>query len=75
MFFTQSHIEAQIEAVQKAGFNMHVHADGDGSVRTVLDAFEAVQKRLGPQGAATRSATSRSATRTTCRASSSSASW
>ena len=50
MFFTQEHIEAQIEAVQKAGFDMHVHADGDGSVRTVLDAFEAVQKRLGSQG-------------------------
>jgi predicted amidohydrolase YtcJ len=50
MFFTQAHIEAQIKAVQKAGFDMHVHADGDGSVRTVLDAFEAVQKRLGLQG-------------------------
>jgi predicted amidohydrolase YtcJ len=50
MFFTQSEIEAQIEAVQKAGFDMHIHADGDGSVRTVLDAYESVQKRLGLQG-------------------------
>ena len=50
MFFTQEEIEAQIEAVQKAGFDMHIHADGDGSVRTVLDAFESVQKRLGQQG-------------------------
>lgn len=50
MFFTLEHIEAQIEAVQKAGFDIHIHADGDGSVRTVLDAFEGVQKRLGQQG-------------------------
>lgn len=50
MFFTQEHIEAQIEAAQKAGFDMHIHADGDGSVRTVLDAYENVQKRLGSQG-------------------------
>lgn len=47
MFFTQKEIEAQIEATQKAGFDMHIHADGDGSVRTVLDAYEAVQKRIG----------------------------
>ncbi len=50
MFFTQKEIEAQIEATQKAGFDMHIHADGDGSVRTVLDAYENVQKRLGQQG-------------------------
>lgn len=50
MLFTQEHVEAQIAAVQKAGFDMHIHADGDGSVRTVLDAFENVQKRLGRQG-------------------------
>ncbi|GLI93837.1 hypothetical protein LMG27198_28290 [Methylocystis echinoides] len=50
MFFTPEHIEAQIEAVQKAGFDMHVHVDGDASTRIVLNAFENVQKRLGPQG-------------------------
>jgi predicted amidohydrolase YtcJ len=47
MFFTQQQIEAQIEAAEKSGFDMHIHADGDGSVRTVLNAFEAVQKRGG----------------------------
>lgn len=45
-----SHIKAQIEATQRAGFDMHIHADGDGSVRAVLDAIEDVQTRLGPQG-------------------------
>jgi predicted amidohydrolase YtcJ len=50
MFFTQKHIEAQIEATEKAGFDMHIHADGDGSVHTVLDAFAAVQKRGGLKG-------------------------
>lgn len=50
MFFTPEQIEAQIEAVQKAGFDMHIHVDGDASTRIVLNAFENVQKRLGPQG-------------------------
>lgn len=45
-----SHIKAQIEATQGAGFDMHIHADGDGSVRAVLDALEEVQAQLGPQG-------------------------
>ncbi|WP_170153065.1 amidohydrolase [Roseiarcus fermentans] len=45
-----SHIKAQIEATHRAGFDMHIHADGDGSVRIVLDALEEVQRRLGPQG-------------------------
>ena len=45
-----SHIKAQIEATQRAGFDMHIHADGDGSVRAVLDAIEDVQARLGQQG-------------------------
>lgn len=45
-----SHIAAQIEATQRAGFDMHIHADGDGSVRAVLDALEGVQSRLGRQG-------------------------
>ena len=50
MFFTGAHVEAQIEAVQRAGFDMHIHVDGDGSTRTVLDAMERVQARLGRQG-------------------------
>lgn len=45
-----SHIKAQIEATHRAGFDMHIHADGDGSVRAVLDALEDVQARLGRQG-------------------------
>ena len=47
MSFTAEHIEAQIEATQRAGFDMHIHTDGDGSVRVVLDAIERVQSRLG----------------------------
>lgn len=47
MTFPPEAIEAQIEAVQRAGFDMHIHVDADGSARTVLDAFERVQSRLG----------------------------
>jgi len=49
MFFTPQQLEAQIEAAQKAGFDMHIHADGDGSIRILLNALENVQKRLGKQ--------------------------
>jgi predicted amidohydrolase YtcJ len=47
MSFSPEHIEAQIEATQRAGFDMHIHNDGDGSVRVILDAIERVQERLG----------------------------
>lgn len=47
MSFSPEHIEAQIEATQRAGFDMHIHNDGDGSLRVVLDAIERVQQRLG----------------------------
>lgn len=50
MLMSPEHIEAQIEAVQKAGFDMHVHVDADGGVRIVLDAFESVLKKLGSHG-------------------------
>lgn len=47
MTFPPEHIEAQIEAVQAAGFDMHIHIDADGSARVVLDAYEQVRRRLG----------------------------
>ncbi len=50
MTFPPERIEAQIEAVQRAGFDMHVHIDADGSARVVLDAFESVWRRRGPEG-------------------------
>lgn len=50
MFFTPQEVEAQIEAAHKAGLDVHVHADGDATVRIILDALENVQKRLGTQG-------------------------
>ncbi|MCB0931800.1 MAG: amidohydrolase [Mycobacterium sp.] len=50
MTFTPSHIEAQIAAVQAAGLDMHIHVDADGSVRVVLDAYEAVLRRRGREG-------------------------
>ena len=45
--FTGEHIAAQTRAVQEAGFDIHIHVDADGSVRTVLDAFEKVQAQIG----------------------------
>ncbi|MGV0993615.1 MAG: amidohydrolase [Mycobacterium sp.] len=50
MTFPAEAIEAQIEAVQAAGFDMHIHIDGDGSARTVLDAYQKVQGRRGHEG-------------------------
>lgn len=50
MTFPAEAIAAQIEAVQRAGFDMHIHVDADGSARTVLDAFESVFDRLGNEG-------------------------
>lgn len=47
MTFPPEHIEAQIEAAQTAGFDMHIHVDADGSTRVVLDAYERVLRRLG----------------------------
>ena len=50
MTFPPEKIEAQIEAVQAAGFDMHIHVDADGSVRVVLDALESVLRRRGSEG-------------------------
>lgn len=47
MTFTAEHIERQVELAQVAGFDMHIHNDGDGSVRVILDAIERVQSRIG----------------------------
>ena len=50
MTFPAEHIEAQIEAVAAAGFDMHIHVDADGSARVVLDAYERVLRRRGREG-------------------------
>ena len=50
MTFPPEHIEAQIEATQAAGFDMHIHVDADGSTRVVLDAYERVVRRRGREG-------------------------
>ncbi len=42
MTFPPEAIAAQIDAIDAAGFDMHIHVDADGSVRTVLDAYAAV---------------------------------
>lgn len=47
MTFPPEQIEAQIAAVHCAGLDMHIHIDGDGSARVVLDAYEAVLRRHG----------------------------
>jgi predicted amidohydrolase YtcJ len=41
------HTERMIEAAHLAGFPTHIHVDADGSVRTVLDAYERVFARHG----------------------------
>ena len=51
MTFGPEAIEAQIEATERAGFDIHIHNDGDGSVRVILDAIERVRSRLGPSDA------------------------
>ena len=50
MTFPPDHIEALIDAVQAAGFDMHIHVDADGSARVVLDAYENVLRRRGRDG-------------------------
>jgi predicted amidohydrolase YtcJ len=50
MTFTQAEIIAQAREVQKAGFDMHIHVDADGSARTVLNSLEEVQRQLGQGG-------------------------
>ncbi len=47
MTFPPEAILAQLEAAHVAGIDMHIHVDADGSVRTVLDAIEAVQRWHG----------------------------
>ena len=47
MTFPAESIEAQIDAVHNAGFDMHIHIDGDGSARVVLDAYSRVLGRCG----------------------------
>ena len=47
MTFSAEHIAAQVRAVQEAGFDMHIHIDGDGSARVVLDAIAQVQAEIG----------------------------
>jgi predicted amidohydrolase YtcJ len=39
-----------IEMAQLAGFDTHIHVEGDGSVRRSLDAIEKVQKKHGING-------------------------
>lgn len=47
MTFKPEEIVAQIEAAHRAGFDMHIHVEADGSARVVLDSIEKVQKKLG----------------------------
>lgn len=50
MTFPAENIQSQFEAVQAAGLDMHIHIDGDGSTRVVLDAYEAALRRPGAEG-------------------------
>ena len=42
-----AHTERLIETAHLAGFPVHIHIDGDGSARDVLDAFERIFARHG----------------------------
>lgn len=44
--WTESVLENWIEKAYLAGFDVQIHAMGDGSVRRSLDAFEAVEKKM-----------------------------
>lgn len=45
MTFTPEAIDATIAAVEEAGFDMHIHAEGDATIRTLLDCFERAKAR------------------------------
>jgi predicted amidohydrolase YtcJ len=45
--YTSEKLTSLITALDRAGFQVHVHAIGDGAVRMALDAFEAAQKSNG----------------------------
>ena len=45
--FTPEKLTRLITALDRANFQVHVHAIGDGAVRMALDAFEAAQKANG----------------------------
>ena len=40
MTFSEDAIVEQLVQIDRAGFDMHIHVDGDGSARTVLNALE-----------------------------------
>ncbi len=65
----------KLTALDRQGTPVKLHAVGDGAVRLALDAIEAVRKANGMNGPATRSRTSPSSRRPTCRASPGSMSW
>ncbi|MCW0002165.1 amidohydrolase [Pararhizobium sp. YC-54] len=45
--FTQQQLNEIVIAVDKAGLQVHTHANGDAAVRTALNAYEAAQKANG----------------------------
>jgi predicted amidohydrolase YtcJ len=48
--WTVQNLVKWIEPAHLAGFDVHIHVDGDGQVRRCLDAFETVIRRHGLQG-------------------------
>ena len=46
-FLTQEELDRLAGALEKAGFQIHIHAIGDRAIRMSLDAFEAAQKVNG----------------------------
>jgi predicted amidohydrolase YtcJ len=47
--YTPEEFKMDFMELDKRGFQVMTHAIGDGAVRTVLDAYEAVQKKNGPR--------------------------
>ena len=48
--FPPSAMTALVEALDSAGFKVHVHAIGDGAIRETFDAFQAQRERDGGAG-------------------------
>ena len=47
-------LRGHVSELDRLGFQVHVHAIGDGAVRSALDAFEAAAKANGPEHAGNR---------------------
>jgi predicted amidohydrolase YtcJ len=50
LMMTETDLDAAVQALDEAGFQVHIHAIGDRAVRASLDAFEAALEANGANG-------------------------